>query len=106
MSAIVKRLGGVSLEVNVSKREHAHLETFGDRVRAARRDRLLGQRELAELAGLHRVHLARIETGVQGRRPHRERVRKLAAALNVCPSWFANGTDLPAASQVNTTADA
>jgi transcriptional regulator with XRE-family HTH domain len=55
----------------------------GARIRDARRRRVLTQKELAELAGLPRVTLVRIETDRQQPRP--STLRRLAKALGVRP---------------------
>lgn len=71
-------------------------ETMSDRIQASRTRRLLTQRELAARAGISRVHLARLETGGFGtRRPRRETVHALAAALEVDPEWLAFGSKMP-----------
>lgn len=70
--------------------------TFGQRVKEARDYRMLTQAELAERAGLHRVHIAAIE-GPRADRPATVRtVRRLAAALGVDPHWLRDGTGEPA----------
>ena len=56
---------------------------IGARIRDARRRNVLTQREVAELAGLPRVTLVRIEGGKQ--RPRPSTLRKLAKALGVKP---------------------
>lgn len=53
------------------------------RLRLVRERRALTQQELAEKAGVHRITIARIETGVDEPRP--PTTRKLAAALEVEP---------------------
>ena len=55
----------------------------GARIRDARRRRVLTQKELAELAGLPRVTLVRIETDRQ--RPRPSTLRRLAKALGLKP---------------------
>ncbi len=54
------------------------------RLRAVRERRALSQRELAELAGVSRVTVIRIESGLDD--PYPSTVRKLANALGVEPS--------------------
>lgn len=51
------------------------------RLREWRRRRALTQRELAEKAGISKVTVSRIETGLE--EPHISTIRSLAAALNV-----------------------
>jgi transcriptional regulator with XRE-family HTH domain len=57
--------------------------SIGARIRDARRRRVLTQKELAELAGLPRVTLVRIETDRQQPRP--STLRRLAKALGLKP---------------------
>jgi len=61
------------------------------KLRAIRRQQLLTQQELAELAGLTTASVSRIETGTTKARI--STVRKLAAALEVDPSALLIGTD-------------
>jgi transcriptional regulator with XRE-family HTH domain len=74
-------------------REHAQplaLETPGQRLTRARKLRGLTQEGLAEAAAIDRVSIARWETG--GRPLPGSRIRQLATALNVQPSWLEYGT--------------
>jgi transcriptional regulator with XRE-family HTH domain len=54
---------------------------FSQRLREWRRRRALSQRELAALAGVQQVTIARLEIGSQQPRPRT--IRKLAKALQV-----------------------
>lgn len=71
------------------------MQAFSDRLAAVRRRRGYTQEQLAALAGISRVHLARLETGSRGKRPHPDRVKSLAAALQVDPEWLQFGSKLP-----------
>lgn len=53
-------------------------------LRRLREARVLTQAELAELSGVHRVTIAKLETGAESARPGT--IRKLAAALGVAPT--------------------
>jgi len=54
---------------------------FGEKLRRWRSRRALSQRELAALAGLQHVTVARLETG--SRQPRPKTIRVLAKALDV-----------------------
>jgi transcriptional regulator with XRE-family HTH domain len=54
----------------------------GRKLKVAREESLLSQRELAEKAGVNHVTIARLESGA-AREPHPRTVRKLSAALGV-----------------------
>jgi len=54
---------------------------FGMRLREWRTRRALSQRELAVLAGVQQVTVARLETG--SRKPRPRTIRKLAKALEI-----------------------
>ncbi|MCH7578516.1 MAG: helix-turn-helix transcriptional regulator [Chloroflexi bacterium] len=54
---------------------------FNERLREWRRRRALSQRELAGLAGVQPVTVARLETGSQQPRPRT--IRRLAKALDI-----------------------
>jgi transcriptional regulator with XRE-family HTH domain len=54
----------------------------GQRLKEAREEALLSQRELAEKAGINHVTIARLESGA-ARDPHMRTVRKLSVALGV-----------------------
>ncbi|MFI6700276.1 helix-turn-helix domain-containing protein [Streptomyces sp. NPDC050509] len=56
----------------------------GASIRALRSTQKLGLRALAERTGLDRGYLSRVERG-QVRRPKRERVQRIADALQVPP---------------------
>ena len=60
------------------------MEIDGAKVRTLRLARVLGQRELAECAGVTRETIAKIEGG-QRVRSYPATIRKLAAALGVKP---------------------
>lgn len=59
----------------------ARRRAIGDRIRAARRDAKLSQEKLAELAGLDRQAVNRIENGHQS--PLVDNLIRIADALNV-----------------------
>jgi transcriptional regulator with XRE-family HTH domain len=63
--------------------------TFGGRVKALRLRRRLGQRELAERAGLRQSHLSQIEAGIRAN-PQAHVVVALAHALD-CSTDFLLG---------------
>ncbi len=54
----------------------------GQRLKEAREEALLSQRELAVKAGVNHVTIARLESG-SARDPHMRTVRNLSAALGV-----------------------
>jgi transcriptional regulator with XRE-family HTH domain len=57
----------------------------GDRLREAREEALLSQRELAAKAGVSHATIARLETSAE-REPQFRTIRKLSEALNVEPN--------------------
>ena len=57
------------------------LRSFGDRVRALRKDRSISQEKLAELAELHRTYVGAVERGE--RNISLMNIKKIADALNV-----------------------
>lgn len=66
-----------------------YVRALGDELRRRRQAKGLSQAELAELAGLTRVHVHRIESGKVGEAPTNPTVRAvaaLAAALGVTTS--------------------
>lgn len=71
------------------------MQTMRDRLKAARRRRGHTQEQLAALAGISRVQVARLESGSRGTRPRPEQIRALAAALHVDPEWLQFGSKLP-----------
>lgn len=64
--------------------------TVGDRVRIARDDAVLTQGELAERAGISRLHVSEIETG-RTAIPRPRTLRALAQALGVSVRWLRTG---------------
>lgn len=68
------------------------METFGQRLAAARRRKLLTQMELAYEAGLGVVTVSRLEND-QGTNPRTSTVKLLAAALDVDPAWLLFGEE-------------
>jgi transcriptional regulator with XRE-family HTH domain len=52
---------------------------------------MLSQRELSELAGLHRNAVSRLESVERGNQPRPATVRSLAVALGVVPRWLGDG---------------
>lgn len=73
------------------------MQTIGDRVRQTREARVMTQTELADAAGVHRVHVNRIERG--RRQPRPGTIRALAAALRVDPAIL-GGVMLPGAGDI------
>ena len=63
--------------------DRALLELVGRRIRAARVERSLTQKALGALAGVHDVHISRLESGVLDTRL--STLRKIAEALEVSP---------------------
>lgn len=71
-------------------------ETIGARIKRVRIRRNLTQHELAALAGISRIHLARMETDARGtNQPRVPTIRKLAGALGVDAEWLRTGTKVP-----------
>lgn len=71
-------------------------ETLSERIRRVRLRRNLTQHELADRAGISRIHLARLETDKAGAvQPRVPTIRKLAAALEVDAEWLRAGSKLP-----------
>ena len=67
------------------------METLGQRVRVARTQKLLLQRDVAEATGITEATLSRIETDKGVRAPRLSTVRKIASALDVPPEWLLFG---------------
>ncbi|WP_442885949.1 helix-turn-helix domain-containing protein [Aeromicrobium sp. Sec7.5] len=61
--------------------ERVFLEAIGGRIRAARTDRALTQKALGALAGVHDVHISRLEAGTLDTRI--STLRKVANALDL-----------------------
>lgn len=61
--------------------DRAFLESIGQRIRVARTDRALTQKALGELAGVHDVHISRLESGALDTRM--STLRKIADALEM-----------------------
>jgi transcriptional regulator with XRE-family HTH domain len=66
------------------------LNTFGDRLREARRRKVWRQEDLAAASGVAVVTISRLESG-HGDAPRQSTVRKLAEALDVEPAWLVFG---------------
>lgn len=62
------------------------------RLETARRARVLSQQELADLSGVSRVAIARIEAGTNTN-PRPSTIRRLAVALDVAPTWLMYGEE-------------
>jgi len=56
--------------------------TFGERLRALRKEKRMTQKELAQMAGIDFTYLSKIETGVMDP-PRAKNILALAKALNV-----------------------
>jgi transcriptional regulator with XRE-family HTH domain len=67
------------------------MPTIGERIKAARIRKVMGQAELARAAGISPVTLFRIETGAHTPRP--VTIRKIAAALGVDAAELALGAE-------------
>jgi len=67
------------------------METLGQRVRVARTQKLMLQRDVAEVTGITEATLSRIETDKGVRAPRLSTVRKIAVALDVPPEWLLFG---------------
>ncbi len=68
------------------------LDDFGERIRAARRQRGLSQEELGARAGLHRTYIGHIERGEVN--PSLRNVLLVAQALEVDPGDILRGLRL------------
>lgn len=66
--------------------DHAERRRLGRRLQALRKERQLTQEGLAERAGLHPTHVAKIEAGMSW--PSVPALLRLAAALEVPPGEF------------------
>ncbi len=66
---------------------------IGDRLKELRGRRILTQRELQELSGVHYTTIAKLEQNHAEARP--STIRKLAAALGVTPEYLAGVEDQP-----------
>jgi transcriptional regulator with XRE-family HTH domain len=66
------------------------LDTFGGRLREARRRKVWRQEDLAAASGVAVVTISRLESG-HGDTPRQSTVRKLAEALDVEPAWLVFG---------------
>lgn len=64
--------------------------TLADRLKIARDDAVLTQGELAEIAGISRLHISEIETG-RTKAPRPRTLRALAEALGVSVRWLRTG---------------
>ena len=65
------------------------IDSIGERIRAARKDRNLNQTALADRIGVTQPAVANWESGVHD--PRRVMIAKLAEALGVEPGWLASG---------------
>ena len=66
------------------------MESFGGRLREARRRKVWRQEDLAAAAGVAVVTISRLESG-HGEAPRQSTVRKLADALDVDAAWLLFG---------------
>jgi transcriptional regulator with XRE-family HTH domain len=69
----------------------AVVESFGDRLRELRRDRMLTQRDLADQSGVALSTIVNLEK--QHTEPRFGTIRKLAGALDVDPLRLMKGED-------------
>ncbi len=67
------------------------MDEFGERLRRARERAGLGQRDLADAAGVGTATITRLERGQTQARP--VTVRRLAAALGVRVPWLSIGEE-------------
>lgn len=67
----------------------SELKTLGGRIKAARESRGLSIRDLAELAGINKSQIARIESGQSD--PHYTTLLRIARALEVSVGDFTDG---------------
>ena len=68
------------------------METIGERVRRARQRLALSQDNLAEMSGVPKVTISRVENSRYGP-PRPSTVRRLATALGVTPAWLLYGEE-------------
>ena len=66
------------------------MDTFGGRLREARRRKVWRQEDLATAAGVAVVTISRLESG-HGEAPRQSTIRKLADALDVDAAWLVFG---------------
>jgi transcriptional regulator with XRE-family HTH domain len=66
------------------------VDTFGGRLREARRRKVWRQEDLSAASGVAVVTISRLEAGY-GTAPRQSTVRKLADALDVDPAWLLFG---------------
>jgi transcriptional regulator with XRE-family HTH domain len=66
------------------------VDTFGGRLREARRRKVWRQEDLAAASGVAVVTISRLESG-HGEAPRQSTVRKLADALDVDAAWLVFG---------------
>ncbi len=67
----------------------SELKTLGGRIKAARESRGLSIRDLAELAGINKSQIVRIESGQSD--PHYTTLLRIARALEVSVGDFTDG---------------
>ncbi len=72
----------------IASHHNCDMNTFGDRVREARRDAKLTQPQLGRMAGLSQTTISDTE---RGRNSGSSEVTALARALRVSPDWLADG---------------
>ncbi len=68
------------------------MQTMGQRLEQARRQKVWTQEELATAAGVPVVTISRIENG-HTEAPRPSTIRKLASALGVAPAWLLFGEE-------------
>lgn len=68
------------------------LKALGSRIRAVRESRGLSIRDLAELAGINKSQIVRIESGQSD--PHYTTLLRIARALEVNVGDFTDGADI------------
>jgi transcriptional regulator with XRE-family HTH domain len=81
----------MALDKGIEDSAGGHMETFSERLEAARRRRVLTQLELAGKAGVSLITITRLENDKGEANPRPDTVRKLAGALEVEPAWLLFG---------------
>lgn len=80
----------VNRHVYLQKRQYAKMDTFGKRIRSARKLRRMNQVELAKKAGIRQPTLSDIETG-ETKMLEGGTLIALSGALEVRPEWIMSG---------------
>ena len=70
------------------KTREPHPDRIGKRLKAARDQLVLTQRDVAERSGIPETTISRLENGKQSRKPRQSTIQRLAEALGVNPTWL------------------